>query len=201
MRPGVDAILIGPKSFEAEIQGESEHYLLINSWQDVTSQKIATYLSSQCDSNRIFLPTAFPDVSIPPSTAISVDQTLRPAIPTCAEQLRNAQVIVVLETSDETAADKNSLIEKVVSFVHNFGEHHDVRFGVVNYGTNAEVVSDIGNYDNLVELEEEIRDMHFVGGHDDAGLALKTALDLFREQKSPKRTMKIVVHAYKTDFT
>uniref|UniRef100_A0A914YHC9 VWFA domain-containing protein n=1 Tax=Panagrolaimus superbus TaxID=310955 RepID=A0A914YHC9_9BILA len=199
--PGVTVVLIGPKSYDAEIQGESDHSILIDSWTDITSHKLGDYLIEECSMKHIIFPTAFPDATMPPSTAISVDHTLKPAVPACDEQLRNSQIVIVLETSDATSKDKTTLIDNIVSFVHNFGEKHDIRFGVVNYGTNAEVVADIGNYENLLELEEEIRDMHFVGGEDDAGLALKTALQLFRDQKRNTKAVKAVVHVYKADFT
>uniref|UniRef100_A0A914QH97 VWFA domain-containing protein n=1 Tax=Panagrolaimus davidi TaxID=227884 RepID=A0A914QH97_9BILA len=199
--PGVNVVLVGPKSYNSEIQGESDHYILVNSWTDVTSHTLGDYLTEECSMKRIVFATAFPDSTMPPSTAVSVDQTLKPAVPSCDEQLQNSQIVVVLETSDATSRDKTNLIDNVVSFVHNFGEKHDIRFGVVNYGKNVEVVADIGNYENLVELEEEIRDMHFVGGQDDAGFALKNALQLFRDQKKLTKAIKAVVHVYKTDFT
>lgn len=134
--------------------------------------------------------------SVRPGTTVEtlVDTTTEP----CAKLLATAKILVLLETSAETELMKNDLIESVVSFIKTNAGTSRPAIGIVNYGSTVEVAVDIGNYENEKELEEEIRDIHFVGGNADIKLAIKTALELFSENDDGKDHLQQIVHIHKT---
>ncbi|KAE9547188.1 hypothetical protein FO519_009600, partial [Halicephalobus sp. NKZ332] len=191
-------VVIGPSSFRSEIEDESKHVILVDDWNTLNEQKIANFLMKMCMKNEITWPVT--DEKIVPTVKSGADHTPK-SLAACDEEFANAKLLVLVETSSETEDEKDELVNHIISFIHNMAGSGHPALGIVNYGSTVEVAADIGNYENAAELEDEIRDLHFIGGKPDQKLAFKTSLELFRENDDGRHAAQYIVHVHKTPLT
>uniref|UniRef100_A0A7E4W4R9 VWFA domain-containing protein n=1 Tax=Panagrellus redivivus TaxID=6233 RepID=A0A7E4W4R9_PANRE len=193
----VYTLIIGPNAFDSEIHSVSLNTLFLDEFDHLDAPKLASKLVEDCKQGNL----QFASVTDSHETDIvsDDDDVSTPISENCNDELDAAHIILLIETSDNTAADKSTMLNHVSAFIETVGTKSRAKFGVVNYGATAEAAADIGNYDSTAELIDTIKDIHFISGDPRIKEAIRFVQQLFQEHSDGVNRLQALVIVRKSD--